>query len=307
MGEILVYLLLLLSTLALVFGLASLREKSPAASKIVGLLTEAHPKQKRSYFEIRIRPISKNLAARFPTLRRQITPADIEQKLAYAGEPLELDVQQFYGLQLTACCAFALVGFALGAYWAGPVGLILGTLILGAVGIYYPITWLNGKVKERQHDITIAVPDSLDLLSTSMEAGLGFDQALEHLTSRLSGALADEYKRFIRELQLGIPREECYRRLIARNSSEDLRTVVGALLQAHMLGTPLGETLQNQAEGMRVRRIQLAKEAGAQASPKISLVTTVLIAPSVMCLFLAIVTLKLVDNLAPMLAEFFGK
>jgi tight adherence protein C len=95
--------------------------------------------------------------------------------------------------------------------------------------------------------------------------------------------------------------------LISRNSSEELRTVAGALLQAHELGTPSGKTLQDQSEDMRVRRIQRAKEEGAKASPKITLVTTIMVAPAVMGLFLAIVACKVVQNLGPLMKEFIGR
>ncbi len=297
-------LLAMAAAALLVVGIDVLNQKSPVEERVADYNTALHPPVKQSYFELRLRPLGTKLAAWFPELKHWITPADIDARLAYAGDPLGLDANQFFGLQLLAGVVVAFYGLLLGFIWTRVTGLILGTVLGGGVGLYAPIMWLNGRARKRQHEITIALPDAIDLIATGMEAGLGFDVTLHHVVSRIHGPLAEELGRFVRELRMGIPREECFRRLMARNSSEELRTVVGAMLQAHLLGAPLSQTLQDQAEGMRTRRLQRAKEAGAKASPKISLVTTMLIAPSVMCLFISVVAFKLVQTVGPLLQQF---
>jgi tight adherence protein C len=303
------YLIVILTMSAVamfIVGIYLFRQKSPIAEQ-VAVLTTIPTKPKQSYFEIRIRPWSKKFSARLPSLKPWITPSDIETRLAYSGNPLNLDASHFYGMQLVGGVVFAIAGFLLGGAWAKFTGMFLGFIFGGGFGIYYPIMWLDGRVRQRQGAITIATPDFLDVIATSMEAGLGFDTALEYWTARANGPLAEEIKRFLYELQMGSPRQECFRKLVQRNSSEELRTVVGALIQAYELGTPISRTLQEQAEDMRVRRIQRAKEEGAKAGPKITLVTTLLIAPAVMCLFIAIVALKVYENLGPLLQEFAGR
>ncbi len=300
----LVPLLAMAAAALAIVGLYQFNQKSPVEVRMADYNTAAHPVVKPSYFELRLRPLGTKLATWFPELKRWITPADIEDRLAYAGDPLGLNGNQFFGLQLLAAFVFAFYGILIGFLWTRLTGLILGGLLFGGFGLYFPIMWLNSRAKERQRAITIAVPDAIDLIATGMEAGLGFDITLHHVVPRLRGPLAEELGRFVRELRMGIPREECFRRLMARNSSEELRTVVGAMLQAHLLGAPLSQTLQDQAEGMRARRLQRAKEAGAKASPKISLVTTMLIAPSVMCLFISVIGFKLLQTVGPLLQQF---
>jgi tight adherence protein C len=296
--------LLALSAGLVVYALNLLFQKSPVEARFADYDAEAHPQVKQSYFETRLRPIAKRLARMFPSLQRWVTPRDVEDRLLYAGEPFNLTANEFYGLQLLSMIVSAVYGMLMGTIVARYTGLFIGAIGIGAIGLFLPVMWLNGRVKKRQLEITIAVPDSIDLLATSMEAGLGFDIALHHVVSRTTGPLQEELKRFIRELRMGIPREECFRRLITRNSSEELRTVVGAMLQAQLLGAPLSKTLQDQAEQMRERRLQRAKEAGAKASPKISLVTTILIAPSVMCLFISVIVFKLTETMGPLLEQF---
>lgn len=301
--SIFIAMLAMVASVCLVLGIYFFSQKAQAQSELVAL-SRVQPKVKQSYFEIRIRPVSQRVARIFPALKIFITPTDIEEKIVFAGSPFNLSGDLFYGIQLFAGSAIATYGLLMGLLLGGRMGAFIGMLVLGVLGVFFPIFWLNREIEKRQFEITLAVPDSLDLLAASMEAGLGFDQALQHVVSRIKGPLAEEYGRFLKELQMGIPRQECFRHLYARNSSRELRALVGAVLQAHELGAPISKTLQDQAEEMREQRIQRAKEAGAQASPKISLVTTALIAPAVMCMFVAILAFFLAGKIGPLLAEF---
>ena len=105
---------------------------------------------------------------------------------------------------------------------------------------------------------------------------------------------------------MGIPRGEAYTRLLERNNSEELHAVIGAISQAQQLGVPIVKTLQEQADEMRTRRLQRAKEEGGKASPKIALVTTILIAPSAMCLMISILLFHIIVEVGSQLGVVFG-
>jgi tight adherence protein C len=254
--------------------------------------------------EIRLRRYLRWLASIFAPLQTLITPADVEAKLVYADNPYGLDRDQVFGLQILSGVLASILGFGLGIFVAEVRGAILSAVVFAVAGVALPILWLEREASNRQDEIRAAVPDSIELLAACVEAGLGFDDALEHVAARMQGPLRDEYRRFLHELKLGLPRQECYRHVLGRNRAEELRVVINALSQGHELGVPIGETLRDQAEAMRVRRLQRAKEVGAKASPKIAIVTTAILGPSILCLFMAIFLFNLVKDLWPILSEF---
>jgi tight adherence protein C len=207
-----------------------------------------------------------------------------------------MDTEKFFGFQVY----MLIVGFIFGGFFTA-FGLFLGgcggpipLLILPTAGFFYPRLWLNQKAKQRQEAINLGMPDFLDMLVISVQAGMGFDSAMRLVTSHITGPLNEEIKRLVRELDVGEPKDQAFRRLVKRNTSEDLRIFVDALLQAEELGTSITKTLENQAAELRQRRINRAKERAARASPNISLITVFIIVPSVLCLFMSMMVLVIV-------------
>lgn len=253
----------------------------------------------RTFFDKHIRSSTLMLPKRFSFLRGLIPTPEIEKQLVYAGYPQEItDAEQFFGLQLFMAftglgvgSGYLMWGYALG-WCGGPIVFIL----LPLAGFFGPRLWLQSKVKQRQQAINLALPDLLDMLAISVQAGMGFDQALREVNQRMRGPLHEEINRLLRELKLGEPRPKAFHRLIDRNTSEDLRLFIDALLQAEELGTPVAKTLTHQAEEIRIRRIQRAKELAGRASPQISLVTIFLVAPSALCLLLSALVLTLLQG-----------
>ena len=245
-----------------------------------------------SIFERRLRPWSISLSSRVTFLRRFVNEEKVEELLMYAGRPLGIDADQFLGLKVLA----ALAGLAFGIWWwymeicMGPAFLLIGPI----AAFFYPDFWLRQKADERQQEITFGLPDLMDLLSVCVQAGMGFEIALEQITRHLEGPLIEEVQRFLHEVRMGEPTSEALSHLARRNSAEDLRAFVGALIQAEELGVPIADTLHAQAEEMRVRRGQRAREAAAKAGPKISLVTVMIAAPSAMLLLVGAMILNLV-------------
>lgn len=269
------------------------RQPLPVKEKLAqySMLEAEQQAVSQSYFRRRLRPLARRLAGPFRFLRPLISPGNVGQKLMWAGYPQELDEEEFFGLQILA--GFGLFLLFLPVYlpkgWSGLVVPTVG--LIG--GLFGPLIWLEGRATERQREISLAMPEALDILTICVQAGMGFDNALSHIVERLEGPLAEELGLFLKELRMGVPRPECFKRLRNRNNSDELFILIDALIQAHELGVPIAKTLEEQAGDMRIRRLQKAREEGSKASPKISLITTILVAPAVMCLFMAIMMCRI--------------
>lgn len=254
-----------------------------------------------SSFDKWIRPAANWLLERFKHLQPYLMTKNMATKLAYAGHPFDIDVDEAYGLQLLGILVGAASGFIIGSQQIGLVGGVFAGLLLGIGGIFAAPMWLDSVADDRQREISLTLPDVLGILVIAMQAGLGFDKALDKVRVRLRGPLKEELDRLWKELSLGVPREEAFSNLFDRNNSSELRAVVGALIQGHQLGSSISEILANQAEEMRARRIQIAKELGGKASPKIAVVTGMFMAPSIAGLFLIILVYGIIEDVGPML------
>jgi tight adherence protein C len=255
--------------------------------------------QRQTYFQRRIRPLTRRIAPWFSFMRPLIFRGNVKAKLAYAGYPQNLTEDEMFGLQILSGAAI----FVLASPFLMPRGVtaIAFLIVLTILGLFLPLFWLDGEANKRQKEVALAVPDLLDTLTICVRAGLGFDQSLRYIVKRMEGPLAEEVETFLNELTMGLPRAECFRRLRYRNSTSELHIVVDALVQAQELGVPIAKTLEEQAGDMRIRRIQRAREEGAKASPKISLITTILVAPAVMCLFVSLIMCKMWPDMAAVL------
>jgi len=151
--------------------------------------------------------------------------------------------------------------------------------VVGALtGLFYPVLWLNQKVRGRRKEIQLALPDALDLLTIAVEAGLGFDAALARVTAKFKNALADEFETVLQETRLGRPRLEAMDEMGRRTGVEDLHNFVQAVIQSEQMGVGIAKMLRIQSDEMRRRRRQRAQEKAAQASLK-------MLFPMVGCIF----------------------
>ena len=137
----------------------------------------------------------------------------------------------------------------------------------------------------RSERIRRDLPDAIDLLSISVEAGLGFDAAVQQVAQNTDGPLADELSRMIREMQLGQGRSAALRGLAARSTVHELRAFVGAMVQADQLGIPIGQVLRVQSSEIRVKRRQRAEELAQKVPVKITVPLIFCILP---CLFVVV-------------------
>jgi tight adherence protein C len=213
--------------------------------------------------------------------------AHIRSQLAAAG----LDARRRPEEIIAAQVGGALLGATLGAIVIlnGGLSLFAGGLcamVLAIIGIAVPQVWLSHQVDARKDAIRRDLPDTLDLLAISVEAGVGLEGAMAVVTERMDSPLADELERTLQEMGLGLSRHDALTNLKHRSEVPELTTFVGALLQADVLGMPVGRVLKIQATEMRAKRRQWSRERAAKLPVKI-------LFPLVACIFPAVLVVVL--------------
>ncbi len=212
------------------------------------------------------------------------TPGNVietaQKRLLHAGNPNNLTVADFMGIK--GLVTFLLAGLGLG------IGILSGAsflftvllfMMLGGLGFLLPDFWLGSKVNQRRRKIVRALPDAIDLLSISVEAGLGFDAALNRLVEKTQNELSYEFARVIAEMRIGVPRREALKALAERTGVQDLNVFVTAIIQAEQLGASIVSVLRIQSNEMRLRRRQRAEVLAHQAPVKMLFPMAFLIFP----------------------------
>jgi len=172
-----------------------------------------------------------------------------------------------------------LLGFALGGAMTPKVTVLIA-LGLGAIGALAPGVYLNGRVTRRQAAVSAELPDALDLLSVSVEAGLGFDGAVQKLTEHMDGPLIEEFELALGGIRIGEGRSEALKKMSERSSSQEMASFVRAIIQADQLGISLGRILKVQAGDTRLKRQLLAEEKAMKAPIKMLFPTVIFIFPA---------------------------
>ncbi len=158
---------------------------------------------------------------------------------------------------------------------------------------------LHSKTQARQKQIQRALPDALDLLVISVEAGLGFDAAIQRLVEKRDDALATEFARVLAEMRVGRSRRDALKDMVLRTQVPDLNNFVGAILQAEQLGVSVTKVLTVQAEQMRVLRRQRAEEKAAQLQLKLIFPLAIFIFPALCVVIMGPIWPTLANTNAP--------
>jgi tight adherence protein C len=230
----------------------------------------------------------------FPVARRlgdfvtRFTPQNALQatarKLELAGNPRGLEPAIFWALRIFL--AVAIGAFLLFIYNIGNLNWTLSRklLILAAfvaLGFYVPEMLITSRIQRRQKEIRKAMPDALDLLTICVEAGLGFDGALQKVYEKWDNLLSLSFGRVIREIQLGKLRREALRDMADRIGLPEMTSFVAAIIQSEQLGVSMAKVLRIQSDQMRIKRRQLAEEQAHQAPIKMLIPMALLIFPSI--------------------------
>jgi tight adherence protein C len=209
------------------------------------------------------------------------TPGDLEARLVAAGEPAGLGMREWTALKVVV----ALLGGVLGALVAAeaPARIAVLTMLSGPVGGFVaPDLWLARLARRRLDSAVRELPDMLDLLRVTIEAGMPPARAIGVVGSEFRGTLAGEWKRVAAEIELGIARDEAFAGLYARLPADELGSLVESLMRTSRYGVPLGRTLELQARSARESRRLQVRERAARAGPKIQLVVALLLVPAVL-------------------------
>jgi tight adherence protein C len=228
----------------------------------------------------------------------------LNRQIIAAGEPGDTTGLQLFGTQLLLMIVFPIFwGFIfhkmsfLSGLVEGPKQVLVYMALL-ALGFMFPAMNLGEQAKKRQKSIMLQLPNTLDLLTISVEAGLDFMSAMRRVVEKHpEGPLKEELERFFKQTELGRPRREALREMANRVQLQDLNAVVSALIQADRLGVSIGPILNMQSEMLRIRRGQRAEKLAQEAPVKMMMPLIVCILPSVFIMILAPIIIQMLQNL----------
>jgi tight adherence protein C len=268
-------------------GLASSSPVDPVQAR----LTQLGSFQARNLEELELQqPFAERtlrpLIARLSRMGNRLTSASstgvAEKRLAMAGNPGDLKLTDWMGVKMLVGISLGLLMFLVFGVLSGGFfqGILFGLVGIG-VGYLVPEFWLGNRIKGRQKLILKMIPDTLDLLTISVRAGLGFDAALAKVVEKLPGPLTDEFRRALAEVRVGKARRDALRDMVPRTNVQPLSNFIGAIIQAETLGVSISKVLQVQSEQLRIERRQRAEEMAAKAPIK-------MLFPLVGCIFPAL-------------------
>ena len=221
----------------------------------------------------------------------RLTPGEYlertHRKLLLAGLSASMRAEEFVIAQASATglLTVSALAYLLFAHPAPRIGILM-LILAPVIGWCLPASWLSRKVRERQGAILKDLPDTLDLLAISVEAGMGFEGALEIVCQHFHSPLAEEFSRTLHEMELGLPRRDAFQNLKRRTDVPELSNFVLALLQADALGIPIGRVLKTQASEMRNKRRQWAREKAAKLPVKMLFPLIGFVFPAIMVVIL---------------------
>ncbi|MDX6374531.1 MAG: tight adherence protein [Nocardioidaceae bacterium] len=240
------------------------------------------------------------LQARAVGIGRRISGADtaerIRRKLDLAGNPAGWTVDRVLSGKVIGAVAGLMGGLVFQLMLHSPSFKIIVVIVATVVGFFAPNLYLYQKGHERAERLQRDLPDAIDLLTISVESGLGFDAAVQQVARNTDGPLAEELSRVMREMQIGQGRADALRAMGERSSVGDLRTFVGAMVQADSFGIPVAQVLRVQSAEMRVKRRQRAEEKAQQVPVKITIPLIFCILPTLFIAVMGPAVLSILDS-----------
>lgn len=233
----------------------------------------------KSFFDRIVKPMAGKVAGMLQKRSKSDVAAQLKRELAQAGNPGGLSPAEFNALKIIVMAGFPLATLLLGLLLrVKPPMVILFSAVIFVISFLGPRIFLQNKIKARKHQIVRSLPDCLDLLTVSVEAGLGFDQAMGKVVQKFKGALSEELAVVLQEMQMGKPRRDALKAVAQKMDVNDLSAFISALVQADQLGVSVSKVLRVQSSQARLRRRQRAEEQAMQAPIK-------MLFPMVGCIF----------------------
>jgi tight adherence protein C len=251
------------------------------------------------FMERVIYPVARGLGKFATRFTPQNALQNISRKLELAGSPARLEPTIFLALQFVCAIGFGAIltlVFFLTKSTLGAGVRILLVLLVTVLGFYFPNNYLSGRIKRRQKNVRLAMPDALDLLTICVEAGLGFDSAMQKVAEKWQSDLSLAFARVLQEVNLGKIRREALRDMADNIGITEMTSFVAAIIQSESLGVSLAKVLRIQSDQMRVKRRQRAEEEAHKAPIKMSLAMAALIFPALIIVLLTPAALKLLHS-----------
>jgi tight adherence protein C len=253
----------------------------------VGSSTDAGPR----FRERVVTPLLTRVAALVLRLNPKTTLEGVSGRLLAAGLSQRITPSNFLAAKGIAAGLGVFLGILLGAT-AGSIGFLLA-IVLAVLGFVAPDFLVSSRARSRREDVKADLPDTLDLLAVSVEAGLGFDAAIGKVTDHMEGALSEELALVLAEMRVGESRQDALKKLAERVPAPELAAFVRAIIQADQLGISLGRILRVQASDTRNRRQAAAEERAMKAPIKMLFPTVIFIFPSMFLVVLGPAMLNL--------------
>lgn len=235
-------------------------------------------------------------------LLRRFTPVGYlekkEHQLVLGGRPGNLDAPAFVVIKLLTTAVGLIGAFFAVDYGADALQRVALFALPIVAGFFGPDAWLQRKIDERRQAMLRALPDILDLLVISVEAGLGFDSALSRVVATVPGPLSEEFFRMLQETRVGVSRRDAMRHLMDRTDLDELRSFLLAMIQAEAFGVTIARVLRVQADEMRVKRRQRAQEKAFAAPVKLVFPLVFCIFPSLFIVLLGPAAIQIADAFA---------
>jgi tight adherence protein C len=229
-----------------------------------------------------LRPILHGMAGFVTRFAPANALENARHQLELAGRPYNWGPTEFFGVRTLVAVMLAVFAFLLMTISGQPyTRRILGVVIGTVMGYLLPALWLRSKIRRRQDEVVKALPDALDLLTICVEAGLGFDAAMQKVAEKWENELARAFNRVIQEIRLGKLRREALREMDHNLEVTDITSFVAAVIQADQLGVSMAKVMRIQSEQMRIKRRQRAEEKAHQAPVKMLFPMVFLIFPAI--------------------------
>jgi tight adherence protein C len=280
-----VFIFFLLLILLIVQVLTTNEAKVRARLKFIGetMLIDEEDQPLNLPFKVRV---MKPMEAKVMNLLNSFLPSNfrsmIDKKLIQCGNPKGMKSGVFLsGVVIATGVTLILWFIASLVLRIGFVDTVLGVLVVLALAVAIPALWLYSTAANRIKQIEMSLPDVIDLLVISVEAGLAFDMALAKVVEKIKGPLAEEFAKVLSEIKMGKTRQAALKDLSARVGSENLHSFLTMIVQSTVMGFAIGPILRIQSDTMRVARRQRAEEAAMKAPIK-------MVFPLVFCIFPAL-------------------
>jgi len=271
-----------IAVLLITYGMAATPSKDAVQARLEQLVIQPKTLEEfelqQPFFERVMRPLVQRLSRLGRRGDEGGLLARTDAKLEQAGYPGGLRGPDWMGVKLLSTIVLAIALFFLGLAMGGPTLGFLFAVVGAAFGFILPEFWLGRRIQARSFAMVLQLPDALDLLTISVEAGLGFDAALAKVVEKMEGPLVNEFRQALAEIRMGRTRRDALRDVVKRADAQPVSNFIGAIVQAEQLGVPIAKVLQIQSQQLRIERRQRAEEAAAKAPVK-------MLFPMVGCIF----------------------